>query len=306
MNIIKPKKLQKGDTIGILAVSGLIKEAEKIKKAKKYFEALGYKVVLSKNIDEKFTCMAGTDDVRLKALHNFFADEKIDAILCARGGYGVLRLVKNIDYELIKNNPKLLIGYSDITALLAMIYKNTGLITFHGAMANGDFGADKIDEFTKDSFFSVVTSKEKGLEFKAKDGFKTYSCGVARGILWGGNLSTITTLAGIDFIPDEKFIFFFEDINEPAYKIDRMLTQLFNIEKFKNNLAGIAIGEFVGLDKQEYLDEFLADKAQKLDVPVSDGFYISHAAKKYTLPIGVKSEFDANLGLIKTLESAIV
>ncbi len=208
MKTIKPKKLQKGNTIGILAVSGRIKEYERIEKAKTYFEKEGYKTVISDTCKTSHRYMAGNNDEEcLKALHSFFSDKSINAILCARGGYGTLRLINKIDWNLIKNNSKIFAGYSDITVLLNMIYKKTGLITFHSAMANGDFGAD-IEEYTKNSFFNTLKGSagcftaEKGTVFKK---------GIAKGKLWGGNLASFVSLCGMDFIPDEDLILFLED-----------------------------------------------------------------------------------------------
>ena len=252
MQRIKPEKLKKGDTIGILAVSGRIKEYEKIERAAEYLEQQGYKVVISDTCKTSHRYMAGnSDEDCLNAFHEYFQNKKINAILCARGGYGTLRLINNIDWNIVKNNPKIFAGYSDITTLLTMIYKKTGLITFHSAMANGDFGGE-IEEHTAKSFFETLQGKTK--VYKAKEKKVLYE-GVANGILWGGNLSTLTSLCGTDFIPDEDIILFLEDLNEPVYKIDKMLTQLFNIEKIANNVKGIAFGEFKDIDDAKMLSK---------------------------------------------------
>lgn len=305
MNIIKPKKLQKGDTIGFLSVSGCIKEIERIEKAKEYFENLGFKVVISDTTYKKYRYMAGNDNERLEALHSFFKNDNIDAILCTRGGFGVIRILKDIDYNLIKNNPKIIAGYSDITALLAIIHKKTGLLTFHSPMVNGDFGEEDVDEFTAVSFFSILQKENKTQIYKADENFKTYYQGTSRGILWGGNLSTIASLSGTDFIPDKRFNLFLEDLNEPAYKLDKMLTQLLNIDKFKKNLSGIIIGKFTGIDKENYLEELFKETAENLSIPTCNGFKISHDKQKYTLAIGIESEFNASTGTV-TVDSYCV
>lgn len=302
MNLIKPKKLQKGDTIGLLSVSGCIKEIDRIEKAKKYFENKGFNVVISDTTYKKYRYMAGSDEERLNALHNFFVDDKIDAIVCTRGGFGAIRLLKSIDFELIKRNPKIFVGYSDITALLAMIYKEIGLVTFHGPMANGDFGEENINTFTEEMFFYVLEYPYITPIFNSNDGFKTYHKGTSEGILWGGNLSTIASLCGLDFIPDKKFILFLEDLNEPAYKLDKMISQLLNIDKFKKNLAGIALGKFTGIDDESYLTELFEELALTLKIPMADNFSISHDKEKYTLPIGAKCSFDADKGVIELEE----
>lgn len=295
MNIIKPKKLQKGDTIGILAVSGKIKEYENIEKAKSFFEKEGYKVIVSETCKTSHRYMAGnSDNDCIEALHNFFQDNKINAILAARGGYGALRLLKKINWDIIKNNPKIFAGYSDITILLNMIFKNTGLITFHSAMANGDF-ANEIQNYTRESFFKTL--KGETTLYHAEN-YKTFHSGITKGILWGGNLATLTSLCGIDFIPNKDLILFIEDLNEPVYKIDKMLTQLFNIEKAKANIKGIAIGEFKDIENKIDLDKVLQEFADELKIPMCDGFKITHNKIKDTIPVGAEAIFDSNTGRI--------
>lgn len=297
MNIIKPKKLKKGDTIGILAVSGRIKEYENIENAKKFFLEQGYNVIISDTCKTSHEYQAGKcDDDCVNALHDFFSNPEIDAILCARGGYGTLKLLDKINWEIIKNNPKIFAGYSDITVLLNMILKKTGLITFHSPMANGDFGQE-IEEYTKEKFFNCL--EEKTAQIKA-DG-EVYYEGRTEGILWGGNLSSLVSLCGTDFIPDEDLILFLEDLNEPSYKIDKMLTQLFNIEKIRKNVRGIALGEFKDCDKRE-LEIFLKEFANKHKIPICDGFKITHNKTKDTIPVGIKCTFNSNNRIIELKE----
>lgn len=296
MNIIKPKKLQKGDTIGILAVSGRIKETERIEKAKKFFELEGYNVVVSETCSSSHRYMAGgCDDDCVNAFHSFFEDKNIDAIFCARGGYGTLRLINKINWNIVKNNPKIFAGYSDITVLLAEILKKTGLITFHSAMPNGDF-SQKIEKYTKDSFFSVLKGEQKEL---ISDGI-TYISGIAKGRLWGGNLASIVSLCGTDFVPDDDLILFLEDLNEPVYKIDKMLTQLFNVEKIRQNVKGIALGEFKDIENENWFNEVIQELSNELNIPVYGGFKITHGKIKDTLPYGIKAELSD--GKIKFLE----
>ena len=291
MNLIKPKKLNKGDTIGILALSGAIESEENIQRAKKYFENKGYKVVLSENIFDKSRYLAGTDEKKVQELHKFFMNPEINMILCARGGYGVIRLLEKIDYELIKNNPKIFAGYSDLTALEAMIYKKTGLITFYAPHAQSDFGVEEVSEFVEKSFFHTLTNTDKLELLPEKEKEKVYFEGEAKGILLGGNLATIVSLCGQDFIPDEKFIFFAEDLNEPVYKIDKMMTQLFNIEKFKENCQGIILGDFLDAGDANHFDELFYELGERLQKPILSGFNISHAKEKITVPYGANAVF---------------
>ncbi len=177
---------------------------------------MGFKVKLSKNIFDKNSYLAGSDEDKLEELYSFFQNPEIDLILNTRGGYGAIRLINKIDYEIIKNNPKPFVGFSDITALLLMFYKKTGIVTYHGPMASSDFGGE-ISEFTNNNFFKALSGDN--LEFA---GNKIYKEGEAEGIIWGGNLATVVSMCGLDFIPDKDFIFFAEDLNEPVYKIDKM------------------------------------------------------------------------------------
>ena len=299
MKITKPKRLESGDTIGILAVSGRIKEYERIMHAVSYFETCGYNVVVSDTCKTSHRYMAGNnDDDCVNALHNFFADRTINAIVCARGGYGTLRLLDKIDWNIIAKNPKIFAGYSDITTLLAAIYKKTGLITFHSAMINGDFG-DELESYTIQSFFNTLQGTNK--EFIAENPV-FYNTGKANGILWGGNLSSLAAMAGTDFVPQEDIILFAEDLNEPVYKIDRMFTQLFNIKEIVKNVKGIALGEFQNIDNSEMLDEIIMEFALHLNIPVIRGFKITHEKIKDTVPFGVEAEFDAENGKITVTE----
>lgn len=299
MNLIKPEKLNKGDIIGILALSGAIKNKENILRAKKYFEDKGYKVVLSDNIFDKYRYMAGSDEKRVEELHKFFLNPEIKMILCARGGYGAIRLLDKIDWNIIKNNPKIFAGYSDISAIQAMIYKKTGLITFYSPVANSDFGCENVSKFVEKSFFKTITSTGD-LEIKPDSRkSKVYFDGEAKGILWGGNLATIASMCGLDFIPDEKFIFFAEDLGEETYKIDKMMTQLLNIEKFRKNLQGIILGDFLGVNEKKYLDELFYELGEKYKIPILSGFKITHARDKITVPYSANAEFSTQDKILK-------
>ena len=271
--------LNNGDTIGILALAGAC-EKKLIDQAIINLKSMGYNIKVSKNIYSKERYLAGSDEAKLEELYNFFQDPEVKLILNARGGYGSIRLINKINYEIIKANPKPFCGFSDITALLLIFYKKCGLITYHGPMACSDFGINSIfslEDETLPSFFKAI--KNEPLEYI---GTKIYKQGSAEGILWGGNLSTVVSLCGQDFIPDEDFIFFVEDLNEPVYKIDKMFTQLFNIEKFNHNCKAIILGDFLNVGNEEWLEELFKSFTR----PTVGGFKITHAQEKITLPIG--------------------
>lgn len=302
MNLIKPKKLNKVDTIGIIALSGVIENKENILKAKRYFEDNSYKVVLSENIFDENRYLAGSDEKKVEELHKFFENPEIKMILCARGGYGAIRLLDKIDFELIKNNPKIFAGYSDASAIEAMIYKKTGLITFYAPMAQSDFGGvnvgEEVSEIVEESFFRTLENTGNLEISPDEEKSKIYYDGQCEGILWGGNLATIASMCGLDFIPDEKFIFFAEDLGEDVYKIDKMMIQLLNIEKFRENLSGIILGDFLDIENEKHFDELFFEIGSKCRIPILSGFKITHAIEKITLPYGAKAGFsteDKNL-----------
>ncbi|MCR5265861.1 MAG: LD-carboxypeptidase [Cyanobacteria bacterium RUI128] len=291
MKYTTPKPLKPGDTIAFIAPAGGVKDAKAIERGKKYFEENGYNVLYSEHLFNNYKYLSDTDDNRLNDFHWAFSNKEIDAIICGRGGYGCLRLIDKIDYELIRNNPKILCGYSDITVLSAMILKKTGLITYSGPMARGDFGAETKSEYTLSNFFKAVEQKES-LEFRAE---KIYNKGNAKGVMFGGNLASIVSLCGTDFIPDEDFIFFTEDLNEPAYKIDKMITQLINIGKFRQNVKGLIIGDFLDSGYPEQVDELFEDTSKLLNIPALGGYKITHEKDKITIPYGKTAEINNDI-----------
>ena len=289
MNLIKPENLKSGDTIAIVAPAGEV-QYEEIMRAKYYFENLGYKIIFGEHLFETKRYLAGDDKNRVEDIHNAFLNKGVKAILCARGGYGCLRLLKHLNFDIIKNNPKIFCGYSDITVLSLMFLKHAGLITYSAPMAQSDFNTECPDTLTEKSFFNVLRGNSE--EYSSTEVIKS---GKTEGIIWGGNLSSIVSLCGIDFIPDEDFILFLEDVNEPAYKIDKMLTQLCNIKEFRTRIKGIAFGEFTGCDNEVWLEEIFKETAELLNVPAYSGFKFSHNTRKQTIPIGLKGVLDGNL-----------
>ena len=296
-------QIKTGDTIGIIALSGEC-DRDKIEQATANLESMGYKVKLSKNIFDKNRYLAGSDEGKLEVLESFFKDPEIKLILCARGGYGAIRLINKINYDLIKANPKPICGYSDVTALLLMIYKKAALITYHSPMAYdfanspspagegwGEVSANKQGlDSTINNFFETINNNK--FEYKAD---KVLKEGSASGLLWGGNLSTVVSLCGLDFLPDEDFIFFTEDINEPVYKIDKMFQQLININKFTQNCKGIVFGEFLGADNEDWLREYFEELTSRLSIPMIQLNGITHGENKITLPIGSRAKINKEL-----------
>ena len=249
--IIKPKRLKAGDTLGVIAPSSALPE-HVIERALGNLTNLGFKLKLGKHLREQKGYLAGTDAQRLEDLHWAFSDPEVDAVWCIRGGYGAARLLPNIDFKLIKKNPKILIGYSDITALHVAIYQKTGLITFHGPVGTSDYTA-----FTKPNVLNILTKPTPQYTLmSAEENIKNESnlykmhvitAGKCRGQLIGGNLSLLSSMDGTPYaLRDLKGkILFMEDIDERPYRIDRMLTQLLQSHDL-TQCAGIALGIFNG------------------------------------------------------------
>lgn len=277
MNLIKPNLLIKGDTIGILATSGCIEDDTKLKRAVDFFESRGYFVKLSDNVYSKYRDMAGSDYERVNALHNMFADDSVNAIIALRGGYGALRIIDKIDYNLIRKHPKIFCGYSDVTVLNAMFLKRAGLVTFSGPMIMSDFGNDELDDFTVKCFFDALCAGDYSALGNSQN--KRF---------WGGNLASLVSLCGIDFVPDFKFDFFVEDLNEPVYKIDKMLRQLMNLKKFRKNINSLYVGDFLNVDNESELYMLLNEVSEELGVVMYRNFPASHSTRKATIPYGLR------------------
>ncbi len=310
---LKPKQLKKGQTIGLIAPGSSITE-DKLNKAIETVEKLGLKPAFTKNILAKHGYLAGTDEQRLSDLHQMFSDIKIDGIWCIRGGYGCTRLLSKIDYKLIKRNPKVLIGYSDITALLQAIYKKTGLIGFHGPVAVSEPTDYTLDHFRKtlmttDSNLVLNNSAEnqtnKAINFQTK----IINPGKAKGKLTGGNLSLISALAGTKYqLPVKNRILFLEDIGEKPYRIDRMLTQLRQSCDL-NKAAAIVLGIFADCEGGENslsLMETLEDRLGDLKIPVIYGMSFGHIDDQMTLPVGIKAALNTENQTITLLENAVI
>lgn len=317
--LAKPPKLKKGDTIGLITPGSAVSRAA-FEKAQANMESLGFKVKYSENMRVKKGFLAGTDKQRLDDLHNMFSNPEIKGIVCARGGYGSGRLLSLIDYELIKANPKVLIGFSDITALLLAIHQKTGLVCFHGPV-----GASEFTDFTKAQFEKVLIKGKtnikvdvpKGWKEKANIAFETIkiSNGIAQGKLVGGNLSLLTAAMGtpydIDF--DNKIVFI-EEIGESPYRVDRMITQILNSGKLKK-AKGIALGVFKNCEtKPEDLDfglslslkEVLMDRFSDFNIPIIYGLPIGHINDNATLPLGIEAELNVEEACLTILESGVI
>lgn len=303
----KAARLKKGDSVGLVAPASPYKEGQ-LKKAIKNLESMGLKIQLGQALKNKTGYLAGTDQERLNDLHRFFEDDNIKAIWCIRGGYGTPRLLPLLDYDLIKRNPKVLIGYSDITALTQAIYLKTGLITFHGPMGSSDFTSYE-QKYLKDILFDAKSNCTINNP-EPYTHYKVIRPGIATGKLIGGNLSLIAALSGTDYAWKIKNnILFLEDIGESPYRIDRMLTQIRQAYPL-DKAAGILLGTFADCDsdnpeKSWTLRQVLQDRLADLNIPIVYGMCFGHIEEQFTIPIGLKARLDTKLGVLNLMETAV-
>ena len=315
LKMIKPKRLRTGETVAVIApASGLSREA--FDKALQNLESLGLKTKVGKAARGTKGFLAATDQERLDDLHSAFADSEVSAVWCVRGGYGAARLLPAIDYNLIRKNPKILIGFSDITALHLAISQNTGLVTFHGPVA-----ASEPTDYTRNHVTNVLMNPSAPYKIELSDFNKanesnlykteTIVAGKGRGRLIGGNLSLLSALAGTPFGLREMKgkILFIEDVGEQPYRIDRMLTQMRQSFDLRS-LAGIALGIFEDCNPRtkntQTLSEVVKDRLGDIGIPVIYGLSFGHIRDQFTLPVGTEAELDTERATLTLLETSVV
>ncbi len=312
--VLIPKRLAPGDTVGLVVPATAAFEADEIQFAKEQMEAIGFKVVVGPHAFDKWGYFAGRDRDRAGDINRMFADDQVAGVVCYTGGWGSPRVLPFLDYDLIVRKPKVLIGYSDITALLNAVHKKTGLITFHGPVGGSTF-----EPFTLENFHRVVMtaapagmlptpSKKPNELVDRTNRVVKLTKGSASGRLIGGNLTMIATLMGTPFQPDtDGAIVFLEDVHEEPYRIDRMLTQLAMGGMF-DHAAGIVFGRCsdCGVKGPSFsLEEILHDRFGALPVPVISGLSFGHIEQKLVLPIGARATLDANAGTLRIDEAAV-
>ncbi|GAA5221825.1 S66 peptidase family protein [Membranihabitans marinus] len=302
---IFPNKLFSGARIGLIAPASASSE-EKIQKAIENIESWDLTVVEGKYLRSKNGFLAATDEQRLEDFHAMFADPSIDAIWCVRGGYGTNRLLERLDYNLVKNNPKILLGYSDITALLNAIYHRTGLITYHGPVASSE-----MTDYARREIENILFSTSKTAEIYSfnhpMDNVQSYSviqAGKAKGRLIGGNLSILSSMCGSGYLPDfaDKIIFI-EDVGERPYRLDRMLIQLKQASRLRE-AAAIVFGQFTDCNPppdSQSVEEVLLDWVKDIPCPIVSGYSIGHVSNQCVLPVGQMAELDTSRGSITLL-----
>ncbi|MBN2126288.1 MAG: LD-carboxypeptidase [Deltaproteobacteria bacterium] len=297
--ILKALRLRPGDRIGIIAPAGPV-DASEMAPGIALLESQGYEVVPSDHLYDRQGYLAGEDAARLHDLHAMFRDGAVRAILCARGGYGSMRLLEKIDFDLIGRNPRIFVGYSDITALLWAMHARTRLVTVHGPMVRELLR----DEGRNLEYLLDLLSSERPPRLDLS-GATVLRRGHAVGPLFGGNLSLICHLLGTPFLPSlQGALLFIEDRGEPPYRVDRMLTHL-RLGGVLEGLAGVVAGSFDDCGEPSELDGVLAEVLSGLDIPVVSGLPVGHAARNVPLPIGIPAELDTEAMRLSVLEPCV-
>ncbi len=312
---IKARRLQPGDTVALVSPSGATATRFEITLVKESMEALGFKVKMGAHLFDRYGYLGGKDEDRASDLMAQFADPAVAGIVAVRGGWGCARILPLLDYSIIRKNPKVFIGYSDITALLLAFYAKTGLITFHGPI-----GADPWNSFTVNYFRKVIMAGEAAIMenpvdtgdhlTQVENRVQTIVPGKASGVLLGGCLSIISALMGTEYLPSWKeSILFVEDVNEEIYRIDRMLTHL-RLAGVLSQVKAFIFGRCTDCNPgQGYgsltLEQVLDDHIKPLGVPAWYGAMIGHIPMKFTIPVGARAQVDAEKGLIQLVEPAV-
>ncbi len=311
MKVLVPQRLKKGACIGIISPASPVDDASRIERGVRYLEGLGYRTRIGDAISRRTGYLAGTDDERAGDIHAMFRDKNVAAIFCARGGYGSPRLLSKIDFRLVARNPKIFLGYSDITALSLAFWKKCRLVTYHGPMLAVDLSGD-VNAFAEESLWRTLASPERNAVLAEADTphAPARASGTATGRLLGGNLSLLVSLLGTTYMPDlRKGLLFLEEIGEDPYRVDRMLTQIGNAGVF-SRASGVALGRFTDCVPRDpaaptlSLESILAETAAAAGKPFLGGFPFGHEKTMATVPVGLRARLDAGKGVITLMEPA--
>lgn len=314
--LVKPSRLRPGDTVGLICPAAPAYSREAVQVTIESLQTLGLKTKLAPHFYDRYGYLAGRDSDRAADVNSMFADPSVKMIMAMHGGWGCARILPLLDYETIRRNPKILIGYSDITALLVGIQAQTGLTTMHGPVGSVTWNA-----FTVDWFRSVLMdgqavtfqnpAKKDDLLAQTKDRITTIRPGTARGQLVGGNLTVLCHLIGSPYLPDfTGKILFVEDTHEDIYSVDRMLTHL-KLAGVLGRIAGFVFGKCTACEPGSggygslTFEDILTEHINALRVPAYAGAMIGHITDKFTIPVGINAEIDADRGTIRLLEPAV-
>lgn len=315
--IRKPPRLRAGDTVGLIEPATPSDEAFDVTLAEEAMTAMGLRPKRGAHVQSRYGYFAGNDRERAADVNAMFADPEVRAIFAVRGGWGCARILPFLDWKMIAARPKLLIGFSDITALHLAIAAKAGFVSLHGPNASSAWGKASLESFRQIAFDAATPTFQNPVATDDRLVQKKWRArpirgGTARGRLIGGNLTVLTSLVGTPYLPDlTGAILFIEDIDEAEYRIDRMLTQLGQAGILKG-LAGVAFGQCTncrdltpegtsGFTLTDILDQHIG----ALGIPAFQGAFFGHIADQFSMPIGVHAEIDAHQCTIRLLEAAV-
>ena len=305
--LIKPRRLTVGDTVGLISPASAINQSD-LTEVIEFLTAYGFKVKIGEHVLDRYGYLAGRDADRAADVNAMFADERVQAILTLRGGWGCNRILPRLDYDLIRRHPKILMGFSDITSLLLAIIARSGVITFHGPVGISTWNWFDLN------YVERILLKKEAILMQNLAGYRveTITTGRTRGRLLGGNLSVLAALVGSPYLPSWKnTILFLEDVGEEIYRVDRMLTQL-KLAGILEQLAGLIFASCSDCDQAEddeptlSLGQVLSESIAPLGIPAWSGSMIGHIQNNFTVPLGVEVEIDAERGTILMLEPAVL
>ena len=312
-SLIKAERIRPGDKVGLVNPATAAFESEPIEIMTDALRSLGLDVVLGNNYYNRHGYFAGTDADRASDLNTLFRDSSVRMIF-ARGGWGSARVLPLLDYDAIRSNPKVLLGYSDATALLTGVHAKTGLVTFHGPSPLNSFSAEYFRRVVMNGEQVTMINPTDITEdtlVQTENRVQTINKGKARGRILGGNLTVLTAIMGSSYLPDwENSILFLEDVNEAVYRVDRMLTEL-SLAGVLGKIKGFVFGRCTECQPDNSygsltLEQVLAEHIKPLGIPAFSGSMIGHIEQQFTIPLGIDVEIDADVGSIRMLEAGVV
>ena len=312
---VRPKRLRQGDRVGLVAPASANFQSVDLEIAQDVARAFSLEPRLGAHVRDRHGYLAGTDEARAADVNGFFADTSVAGIFAIRGGWGCARILPHLDWDGIRRNPKVVAGYSDITALHCGLNARTGLVAFHAPTLLSDWPEFSVDQFRRVVFEgeTLAMSNPKGEEdrlVQRENRTRTIAPGRARGRLLGGNLTVLSALVGSPYLPAfDGAVLFLEDVDEDIYRVDRMLTQL-ALAGLLRRLRGFVFGSCTRCEPGEgygslTLEEVLDEHVRPLGIPAYQGAMIGHQDRQFTIPIGTLVELDAAAGTITMLEPAV-
>ena len=315
-DVIKPNRLKEDDVVGLISPASATFRKDRAEIARENLAALGLRARFGDHLFDRYGSLGGRDEDRAADINNFFGDPEVRAVFAQGGGWGCNRLLPLLDYDVIRKNPKIVMGFSDITGLLLGIHAKTGLVTFHGQTGGSSWSEFSTDHAKRLIFDGEAITMRNRISdedrlVQVENRVLTITSGTARGRLVGGNLTVLTALMGSGYLPDfDGRILFLEDLNEEVYRIDRMLTQL-KLAGVLNRINGFVFGRCTRCDPgggygSLTLEQVFDDHVAPLGIPAWYGSMIGHIKHQFTMPLGIEAEIDSDTGTIKLLEPAVV